>query len=119
MSALLEYVLQNRYNIQQSTLTYKQHITLPTSCPCRGLFRCENFAKVRYSSKSHVVPPDLQHLEPDVDHHSHDGERPEAGVETVTTDILILGAGMAGVSAARRLAKVRLFIYLLLVYSYV
>ena len=54
-----------------------------------------------------------------MDHHSHDGERPEAGVETITTDILILGAGMAGVSAARRLAKVRLFIYLLLVYSYV
>ena len=64
-----------------------------------------------YSSKSHVVPPDLQHLEPDVDHHSHDGERPEAGVETITTDILILGAGMAGVSAARRLAKVRLFTF--------
>ena len=56
-----------------------------------------------------------------MDHHSHDGERPEAGVETITTDILILGAGMAGVSAARRLAKVRLwvvYIYLL-VYSYV
>lgn len=48
--------------------------------------------------------PDLQHLEPDSDHHSHDEERPDAAVETLTTDILVLGAGMAGISAARRLA---------------
>ena len=53
----------------------------------------------------YVLSSDLQHLEPDIEETLDGDDVPDGEIETITSDIVVLGAGMAGIAAAKRLSE--------------